>query len=455
MGKISWLSGGAPSLWPGGRGGEAEAYVEHSVTTSIKVYQGRPEAITVAEPRGVGIRFIRENRLGYAYTSDLSQGGIGAAVEAAVAASTAAEPDPFSVLPEATAVESIQEQPPLWLPGLGQTNLDSKVALAVEAEAAALQCHEVRGVEETVYSDVDKRVAVVSSRGVSRWGAATYAVLYVYAHAEREGETRSGLAAAGSRAGAQGLKPREVGEEAAARACRLLGAGRCPSGTYTVVLEQQVVGGLLSAIAPAFSAEAIQKGRSVFADRIGSGLGPPSFHLWDDGLCVDGPSSFWFDDEGVARTTRTPLIHNGVLASFLYDSRTAARGDTSSTANAVRASYRSLPLPSTTNLIVEVPGSGDIQALAERVGDGLYVVEVNGLHSGINSISGEISVGVSGLLIRGGSLCEPVHEITMATDMPALFAGITDAAGDTAWDYVHGGVLTPSLALRDIAVSGS
>ncbi|NLG66950.1 MAG: hypothetical protein GX536_04470, partial [Actinobacteria bacterium] len=157
-----------------GRGGEAEAYVEHSLTTSIKVYQGRPEAITVAEPRGVGIRFIRENRLGYAYTSDLSRDGIGAAVEAAVAASTAAEPDPFSILPEATAVESIQEQPPLWLPGLGQTNLDSKVALAVEAEAAALRCHEVRGVEEAVYSDVDRRVAVVSSRGVSRWGAATY-----------------------------------------------------------------------------------------------------------------------------------------------------------------------------------------------------------------------------------------------------------------------------------------
>ncbi|NLE73843.1 MAG: TldD/PmbA family protein [Actinobacteria bacterium] len=440
-----------------GMGGDIEAYVEHSLTTTIKVYEGKPESIVVAEPRGLGVRFIREGRLGYAYTSDLSEGGIGAAVDAAVAASTAAGTDEYVQLaaPPQSPASDLHNAYALWSPELGELGIDDRTALAVAAETGALADSAVRKVEKAVYTDADRRVGIVSSRGIELWAASIYSLVYVYAHAERGGEVRSGLAAVGGREGVDKLQPEAVGKEAAEHARRLLGAKPCSSGRYVVVLDREVTAALISALAPAFSADAVQKGRSVFAGKEGQCLAPSSFRLWDDGVHPLGPATFPFDDEGVVRSGRTAVVQEGRLSSFLYDSRTAAKAGVVSTGNAGRSSYRVAPMPGPTNLVVEAEGQGSLSDLVGRVGEGLYVCDVSGLHSGINNISGEISVGISGHLIRQGRLCEPVREVTIATDVLSLLSGIVDAATDNRWDVVYGGVLSPSIAIEGVAVSGA
>jgi PmbA protein len=100
-------------------------------------------------------------------------------------------------------------------------------------------------------------------------------------------------------------------------------------------------------------------------------------------------------------------------------------------------------------------GEGTLDAAFGRVGEGLYVEGVSGLHSGVNAISGEISVGVNGRLIAGGELGEPVREVTVAADFAHLLGSIIEIGGDCRWIPLYGSAFVPSLVVKDIAVSGT
>jgi len=430
--------------------GEIEVFLEHSTTTSIKVFRGEPESVAAAEPRGAGVRYLWEGRQGYAYTSDLSPEGLRQAVVAAADNAAATDPDPDHRLPQAQAGYS--PVPGLFRSGVGATPLDRKIALALEAEKLTLALPDVRMVEEAAYGDGERRVAVVSSRGISAYAEQTFAYLYVSAHAEREGQMESGLGFMGGREPAD-LAPGPVAEEAASRARRLLGAGPCPSGGYRVVLDRQIVAALLGMLAAAFQADAVQKGRSLFAGREGEAVASPLLELRDDGLHPAGLATFPFDDEGVARGGPTYLLKDGILGGFLYDSRTAGKAGRASTSNSSRPSYRSAPAVGASNLLLS-DGAGTMEEVLRRVGEGLYVTEVSGLHSGINPVSGEVSVGIKGQLIHGGAPSRAVREATLATDLLSLLRSVTEVAGDAQWDYLHGSVFAPSLVLAEIAVSG-
>jgi PmbA protein len=221
------------------------------------------------------------------------------------------------------------------------------------------------------------------------------------------------------------------------------------------VLDREVAASILGVVVHALSADAVQRGRSLFAGRLGEQVAASAFNLVDDGLHPDGMATSSFDDEGVPRGTTT-LIGSGVLRAFLHDTYTATRegGSARSTGSAERGSYRGSPGVSPSNLVVE-SGEGSLEELLARVGSGLYVVGITGLHSGANPVSGELSVGAHGHLIEGGALGAPVREITIATDMLSLLRNLSDRGGDARWIPFSGSVLTPSLAVTGVTVAGA
>ncbi len=430
-----------------------EVYVEFGRTVAIKTYGREMESVTVAEPRGVGVRAVDGGRAGYAFTADLSPSGLERVLAEAASTASATDPDPFvqlSVPPEGPypKVEG------LWRAGVSGTSVDSKIALALEAEAAALCCTDIEAVEESVYADSDSRTAVASTAGMEVEAEQSFCYLYVVAHAGRDGDRQTGLGLTSGREPSE-LQPEATGREAAEKARVLLGARPCSTGSYTVVFDREVVAALLSSIAPALSAKAVQKGRSVFAGKLGQTVASSLLTLLDDGLAIDGMATNPFDGEGVPQQA-TVLVDAGLLMSYLHDSYTARKDGegTSSTGNAGRASYRALPVVRATNLVVP-GGEGSLEAIFARVGDGLYVENVSGLHSGINAISGEISVGVTGRLIERGDLGRPVREVTVATDFLSLLGSVSQLAGDARWIPLYGSAYVPSLCVEGIAVSGA
>jgi PmbA protein len=432
-------------------GGEGvEAYAELTTETSVTAFQGEVERLTSASSSGVGVRVVSDGRLGYAYTADLSDDGLRECLAEARANLEVSGEDPGNVLPEAAAYQALE-----GLFDTRQTEADPerKVSLALDLEARTRAADpKVTQVESARYGDVVGEVAVASSLGVSGSFAVTHAWCVSVAMATEDGESQIGYAVDAARA-LDDLDPGPVAREAANRAVRMLGATKPPTRTIPVVFDRMVAPSLLGVLLAGLSAEEVQKGRSLFADRIGQQVGAAGLRLVDDGRLVDGPGAAPFDGEGVP-TRRTVLIEDGVLRCFLHNTASAAReGDgTSSTGNARRASFKSTPGISAHNLFLE-PGDLDQAGLLSRAGEGLLVQDVSGVHSGANPITGDFSVGVSGLLFRDGQLAEPVREATVAAHLLDILKGIDAVGSDLR--FTTGSIGGSSLLIGEMTVAGA
>jgi PmbA protein len=194
----------------------------------------------------------------------------------------------------------------------------------------------------------------------------------------------------------------------------------------------------------------VLKGRSLFADRVGEQVGTADFTLVDDPTDQEAYGAGRFDAEGLA-TRRNVLIADGVVQRFLYNTYSARRAGTSSTASAVRAGFKSAPGTGARALSL-VPGSASPSEILATVGDGLLVQSVTGLHSGVNPVSGDFSVGAEGVMIRGGSLAEPVRELTIASTVQRMLSGVIAIGNDLERLPAAASGLT--LAIADVAMSG-
>ncbi len=429
---------------------EADAWCQDSVERTVRVYEGAVESLTEAGAKGAGVRVFRDGRTGYAYGSDLSEQGLQALARAAAATAAVTEPDEHAGIPRHPGAAPI---PGLRAGGFDDWTMERRVELALAVERAARERDTlVTNVEDTVYSDAEARAALANSNGFCDSYEETQCYAFAYAFAGDGPDRMTGMGFGVGR-GPDELDPEQVGHEAADRALAMHGARQPESRRCPVVLDPFVAASFASIIGRTLSADAVQRGRSLFADREGDQIASPAFRLVDDGLHPEGLATAPFDGEGVARQT-TPLIEDGVLRTYLFDTYTANRAARESTGNGERGSYRTPPSVSASNLLV-APGDASADDLLKAAGDGLYVMGVAGLHSGVNPVSGSFSVGATGRLIRGGELAEPAREMTIASDLVAMLQGVARAAGEARWVPFGGSVQAPALLVREMTVAGS
>jgi PmbA protein len=429
---------------------DADAWCQDSVERSVRVYEGAVESLTEAGSKGAGVRVFRAGRTGYAYGSDLNEQGLRDLARAAASSAAVTEPDEHAGVAREAGAAAIRE---LRAPGFDAWSMERRVELALAVERAARERDPlVTNVEDTVYSDAESRAALASSNGFCDSYEETQCYAFAYAFAGDGADRMTGMGIGVAR-GPDELDPVQVGQEAADRALALHGARQPQSRRCPVVLDPFVAASFASIIGRTLSADAVQRGRSLFAGREGERIAAPAFRLVDDGLHPEGLATAPFDGEGVPRRT-TPLIDEEVLRTYLYDTYTANRAGRASTGNGDRGSYRTPPSVSPSNLLVE-PGDASEAELLAAAGDGLYVMSVTGLHSGVNPVSGTFSVGATGRLIRDGELAEPAREMTIASDLLAMLTGVQRAAADARWVPFGGSVRAPALLVGEMTVGGS
>ncbi len=430
--------------------GEAEAYVSRERGREVRVHGGEVESLTAATQSGVGVRAWIGGRVGYAYGTDLSAAGVAAIAGRAAGAAAVADEDEFAVPPRPAPIEA--------LPGLSDPSVEAwttaqaaELALAVERTALAADPR-VTGVEQVVYADAAERVAIASSTGLAGEYESSDCFAYLQALAEGEGGKETGLGFGLAR-GPDGLDPVAIGAEGADRATAMIGASKPASRSCPVVFDPTVAASFAGLIGAALGANAVQRGRSPFAGRLGEELAGSALALHDDGRDPDGPASAPFDGEGVPRR-RTALIEGGRLRAFLYDTYTANREGSASTGSAARHGYRSQPSVSASNLVVATGRLAFAELLGEA-GEGVFVTDVAGLHSGVNPVTGVFSVGASGRQIRAGELAEPLREFTIAGDLVSMLGAVRAAGAEARWVPFGGSVRTPPLLIEAMAVSGA
>jgi PmbA protein len=148
---------------------------------------------------------------------------------------------------------------------------------------------------------------------------------------------------------------------------------------------------------------------------------------------------------------RNVLITEGVLRMFVYDTVSARRAGTVSTGSAVRGGFAGTPGAGCRALLLS-PGTKGHDEILASVGDGLYVQSISGIHSGVNTVSGDFSVGAEGLLIEGGALAQPVREVTVASTLQRMLQSVVEIGGDLRW--LPGAAAGQTLAIADMALSG-
>ncbi len=374
------------------------------------------------------------------------------AIEAAIENARFTEADEYNILPEVKGIEVSEEQLELYDARFDEVTSEQKVDLALELEAkTCAQEPRVTLVETALYADSRFTVALVNSNGFSSHYRGTDCYCFSQAIARDGDESHSGFGFSTGRSLAE-LDMNAAAQEAAERAVWLLGARSMAPERCTVVLDNVVASEFIGAIADAFSAESVQRGRSLLAGKVGQQVGSPLLDLFDDGVLPRGSASAPFDDEGVPSRTNQ-LIAGGVLQGYLYDTYTAAREGRASTGNARRGGFRSRPRVSPTNLYIPA-GPLPREELLREVGDGVLILQLVGVHAGVNPISGEISLGALGMRIRDGAIAEPLREITIAGQMLEMLQGIVAVASDLRFVPMGGSLGAPTIAISGVMVSG-
>ncbi len=437
------------------RGGEeVEAYVARGHDVEVCAYDGDVESLSSATTGGVGVRVLLTGgaegpRLGFAWAGSLEPEVVDETVRAARDNAAFATPDAHLAFATPDGVDPAALD--LWDPTVGEVPTDDKVALALDLERRLRSAdRRIRQVPSADYADERVEVALASTTGIRAVSRRTGAYLSAAAIAGEGADSHTGVGFSVAR-GFGGLDPDRVSIEAVERSTRMLGAVKPTSDRLTVIFDRRVVSTLLGIISAALSGEAVVKGRSFFAGRTGEQVATGSFTLVDDPTDPRAFRASAYDAEGLA-CRRNLLVESGVLLGFLYDTVSARRAGTASTGSAVRGGYAGAPGVGA-RAVVLAPGDQSQEAIMSSVGEGLFVQSIIGVHSGVNPVSGDFSVGVEGLMVRDGKLAEPIREATVASTLQRMLLSVVHVGNDLEW--LPGVAAGQTVAVGDMQLSGN
>jgi PmbA protein len=423
----------------------AEVFVRSFTATSVEVKDQHVDAFERSRDIGAGLRVVARGRQGFAFTTDLSLGALKTLAESAIANAENTEPDPSVSIPQRAAVhQSVRIHDP-DIVRLSETEKIARV-MAMEREAFAVDPR-IKRIRKASAGFSEGETLIFNSFGAESWYRSTACSSSIEVVAEEKGESQAGSDFDVSRFYRK-LEIEEVGRRAARRAIDLLGARRIESVKAPVVLEATVAQEFLSMMASSFSAESVQKKRSLFIGKLDTQVASPVVTLYDDGLMDGGIGTAPTDDECVPTRTKT-MIDKGRLTGYLYNTYAANKDKTQSTGNGMRGGFKGIPGVGITNLYLE-PGECSLEGLINQAGRGLFVTEVMGMHTA-NPISGDFSVGATGFWIEQGVKAYPVREVTIAGNILELMKKIDIVGRDLRFS---GRIGSPSLLIKELSIAG-
>ncbi len=446
----------AAAMIPQGSVDQWEIFAAGGIENNIEVFNGEIETLSFSDSAGIGIRIFKDHSIGYAYTAVMEENAIEDAIGKAIANSAITKKDPLNYLPTEKdhryKKKDKQDSNMLFDEDFLRFSLDQKIDMAIKLEALTKKAdRRITGISDAMYNDGISEVCMLNSNGFSGSYNSTIAMVYVSAISRDGGDTSTGDYFGIARNPAN-MDLEEIAGNAARRSVTILGGKKIKSSKMDIILDPVVAAQFMGVIASTLNADSVQKGKSLFKDKLEKKVFKIDIDIFDDGTLPDGLASKPFDGEGVIKG-KTAVFEKGVLKTFLYDTYTARKGETLSTGNASRASYRSTPDVGVSNFYIS-PGEHDPEDMVKLIDKGLYIMDIIGLGSGTNPISGQMSVGAKGLMIEKGSLTHPVKEVTIATDILSFLSGFKMLGNDLKFVPSGGYMGSPSILIENIAISG-
>ena len=421
----------------------ADAVLAAGTSLSVQRRLGQTEHIERSEGRDLGLRVFLGQRAAMVSSSSVDPAGFQALAERAVAMARVVPEDRFAGLAETAAPP---EPDNLDLDDPHEPSTEALIARASAAEEAALA---VPGITNSEGADAGygrTEIVLVTSAGFAGRRAGT-------------SHSVSATALAGAGTGMQRDydyhstahladldDPAAIGRSAGERAIRRLNPTRPQTARMPVVFDPRVAGSLVGHLTGAINGASVARGTTFLKDKLGQRIFAPGIFIHDDPRRPRGPRSKVFDGEGTPTKARA-LIEDGVLTTWLLDSRSARQLGLASTGHAARGTSGP-PSPSATNLYLAAGAVSPSELMAD-IKLGLYITEMIGM--GVSGLTGDYSRGAAGFMIRDGMLAEPVAEITVAANLIDMFASLTPA-NDLRF---RRGTDSPTLRVEGMTVAGA
>jgi len=416
------------------RGGDwAELYFEHRVAHHVGLEDGAVNRAYSSVSLGVGIRVIRGDQTGYAYTEDLSRASVlDAAGTAAVVADGSPRVGPKVFMPAPTPDRYALEL------GWDSVGIEQKMPILRRINERAFAADGSVVKVQVGFADSEGAVLIADSDGRLRFDRQPMTRINVGCTAERDGHRESnGMNTAGRDGFAFYTDQRvdAVADEAVARTMFLFDASPAPAGTFPIVLGAGSSGILLhEAIGHGMEADFNRKKTSVYCDKLGKAIAPDDVTIVDDGTQMNDRGAINIDDEG-ATGQRTVLVENGVLRTYMHDRISAQHYGVEPTGNGRRQSFRHAPLPRMRNTYM-MPGPRDPEEIIASVDKGVYADTFT---------NGQVMIGAgdftfyikTGYLIENGRLTRPIKDTNIIGNGPEVLQK-TDMVGND-FEFDEGG----------------
>lgn len=429
---------------------EMEAFIQKRKKLNIRVFKGELDDYSISDEEGLSFRGIYRGKMGYSYTEKLDGSSIDMLIEKVVDNASIIDSDDeefiFEGSNEYKKVNSFNDQ-------LDRVSNEEKVKFTKLMEAEALKYDKkVYAVDYCIFGEEMVHSIMINTKGLNLEDKSNiaYASISVMVKDDDDVKTASRYLISND---FNSFNPKTLAVEAVKEGISLLGADSVESNGYPIIIRNDAAATLLEAYSSIFSAESVQKRLSLLKGKINEKIANDIITLTDDPFMEGGVMTRSFDGEGVASESKN-IIEKGVLKNYLHNLKSAKKDGVKSKGNGYKGSYKSTVSIAPTNMYIQ-KGNSRLEDMVEGMERGLMIIDLQGIHSGTNPVSGDFSLSAHGYLIEDGKISKPVNQITLSGNFYDLIKEVIEVGNDLKFTFPGGGYIgSPSLKIRELSVSG-
>ncbi|MEA3423701.1 MAG: metallopeptidase TldD-related protein [Bacillota bacterium] len=427
-----------------------ELFYQEGKEFNAKIFREQLDNYQISEESGVSIRGEYKGKMGYYYSELIDESIIDEALLAIISNSQLMDVDDEKIIGEESIIDDSED----FDKSLIKSDYSMVIETMIENEKKLKgKDNLISEVPYNMYVEIENYTVIRNSKGVqlSQKMNLFYYVLSALAKNDSKGKTAMKILADKN---PEKFNADELIDNVYKESTGLLEAESVPSGVYDVILRKDVSAEFLNAFSGIFSAEMVDKGISVLKEKVNRRVGNDLLTIIDSPFEKSAYIHRKFDDEGML-TKEKNLIKSGVLKGYLHNSKTAKKMNSENTGNAIRSGVKSSLGISHTNLFIK-PSQGTLEEMIKEMGNGILIIELQALHSGLNAISGDFSLPAQGYLIESGEIVGTVDNITIAGNIMDVFNNVEKIGEDLEFYLPNnmGSVGSPSVMVKDIDITG-
>ncbi|SCX82693.1 TldD/PmbA family protein [Alkaliphilus peptidifermentans] len=430
---------------------EVEVYLKETSSLSFNIYKGKLEKYIIGEEINISLRGIYNGKMGYSYTEKVTEDSIEELLSNLKGYALSNTNDSQEYI---SAQLTKQIDCPQIKSQLEVTSSKGKMDFMLKLEKKASSYDErIKEISYCNYTESKQNIFIKNSKGLElqdshNIGTIDLGVIVKDGKGMQTGYTHHVINNF-SEEYMDNLINESVGD-----ALAMIGATSIGKGKYKVILRNNVAADIMSSFSSIFFSSTVQKSLSKLKEKLGLEVAVKMVNIVEDPLLEEGKTFRRFDDEGTP-TTKKYLIEQGKLKTYLYNNKTAKKDNVTSTGNGFKNSHKATIGVEATNMYIE-KGDLTLVDLTKEMKDGIIITGVDGLHAGINAISGNFSLSANGLLVENGQIVRSLAQITVSGNLYTMLLEILAIGQDIKFSHPSSNYFgAPSILVKELTISGN